>query len=156
MLCFGILVSTVHAEENYEELFEEDQKLIETLDANTEKMIEEDKPFVEQYLKERKLESMNTLNSSVLGTFGDILVDTTVDSGSIAFTGHAAIVAYSDKSKTVLYFKDSIHFLLRFNEPFKTNDKVLRATIIELNIHDLKVISETPIYIMNIQSMLKQ
>ncbi|MCT6926031.1 YiiX/YebB-like N1pC/P60 family cysteine hydrolase [Metasolibacillus sp.] len=131
MLGVAILGNTVNAEDNYEELFKQDQELIEYLDANTEKMIEEDKHYVEQYLKEKQIDPKGIVTFSTtsnLGSIGDILVDTTVNSGSIAFTGHAAIVAYSDHRKTVESFaksfspidKDGVQF---YNNTWKNKSK---------------------------------
>lgn len=48
-----------------------------------------------------------------------------------------------------LYYENSIYILLHYNEPKKINGKILKATIIEINTHDLTVISETPIYMEN-------
>ena len=113
-IAFVIMGNAVNAEENYEEIFKQDKELIEYLDENSEKMIEEDEAFREEYFNERKSKSNSsgistyaTTTSSVLGSIGDILVDTTVNSGSVAFTGHAAIVAYSDTKKTVESFAKS-------------------------------------------------
>ena len=40
-----------------------------------------------------------------LGTYGDILVSTLIDSGSIAFVGHAAIVSSSNVTTIESYEK---------------------------------------------------
>lgn len=97
----------VYSEEKYNEILKQDLKLIEYLDKNAEIIIKKDANLAQTHYirKEGKtneeLKTSTLLNSSSMGTYGDILVSTSIDSGSIVFSGHSAIVSAKSSSITV-------------------------------------------------------
>jgi uncharacterized protein YycO len=80
---------------DYKELYKEDEIAINEINKNLPKLLEEGKKFAQTDVKQNVLYSSNTL-----GSCGDIIVNLVIDSGSVGFAGHAAIVS-NDYSKTV-------------------------------------------------------
>ncbi|EOS23336.1 hypothetical protein C806_02841 [Lachnospiraceae bacterium 3-1] len=80
----------------YEELYAEDQAVIAEIERNLPAMLEEGRIAAENDVKSDLPET----RSSALGTYGDILVSLMIDSGSVGFAGHAAIVS-SNSAKTI-------------------------------------------------------
>lgn len=83
--------------EMYHQLYLEDQEAIKEINKNLPEMLEEGERLART---DAKANEVQTRASSSLGTNGDIIVNLVVDSGSVGFAGHAAIVS-SNSSKTI-------------------------------------------------------
>lgn len=88
----------------YSELYKQDQQMIAEINRKLPQMIKEGQEIAKYDVKAQQsnLEAFSSVRSrsSSLGTYGDILVSLIINSGSVGFAGHAAIVS-SDSSITI-------------------------------------------------------
>lgn len=85
----------------YEELYAEDQAVIAEIERNLPAMLEEGRIAAENDVKS----NLPKTRSLSLGTYGDILVSLIIDSGSVGFAGHAAIVSSNNDQTIESYAK---------------------------------------------------
>ncbi len=114
LLCSSVLVfsttSAIYANDYsvnlksaYEKAYEQDQDLIKELN---EKMPELLKKGQELSKNDPVKGNERAMYGNSMGTYGDILVSLIIDSGSVGFAGHAAIVS-NDSNKTVESYTES-------------------------------------------------
>ena len=95
----------VYSEEEqqmYAELYEQDQEAIEEIEANLKTMLAEGQIAAQNEAKA----GVHEQRGASLGTYGDILVSLIIDSGSVGFAGHAAIVS-SNSAKSIESYAQS-------------------------------------------------
>ena len=86
----------IPTDSRYAKAYQEDQETIAEINRNLPQLLAEGQEAAQHDAKAGE----PVLLANSLGTYGDILVSTLIDSGSVAFTGHAAIVS-SPSSTTI-------------------------------------------------------
>ncbi len=79
----------IPTDSRYAKAYQEDQETIAEINRNLPQLLAEGQEAAQHDAKAGE----PVLLANSLGTYGDILVSTLIDSGSVAFTGHAAIVS---------------------------------------------------------------
>lgn len=91
----------IPTDSRYAKVYQEDQETIAEINRNLPHLLAEGQEAAQHDAKAG--EPVPLANS--LGTYGDILVSTLIDSGGIAFVGHAAIVSSSNVTTIESYEK---------------------------------------------------
>lgn len=84
----------IPTDSRYAKAYQEDQETIAEINRNLPQLLAEGQEAAQHDAKAGE----PVLLANSLGTYGDILVSTLIDSGSVAFTGHAAIVSSSSST----------------------------------------------------------
>lgn len=111
------VVATAGEKDEYKKFREQDAKAIEQINKNMDKLLAEGKKAAAKDVKS----DTTLLRASSLGTYGDILVSLILDSGSIAFAGHAGIVD-SNSSITIESFAKSFSPIDKDGVQYYTNN----------------------------------
>lgn len=109
----------------YADLYEQDQQAIEEIQNNLPSLLEEGRIAAQMDVKANEPQS----RGASLGSNGDILVSLVINSGSVGFAGHAAIVS-SNSTRTIESFaksfspidKDGVQY---YNNTWGTNSGAL-------------------------------
>lgn len=89
----------IPTDSRYAKAYQEDQETIAEINRNLPQLLAEGQEAAQHDAKAGE----PVLLANSLGTYGDILVSTLIDSGSVAFTGHAAIVSSSSSTTIESY-----------------------------------------------------
>lgn len=89
----------IPTDSRYAKAYQEDQETIAEINRNLPQLLAEGQEAARHDAKAGE----PVLFANSLGTYGDILVSTLIDSGSVAFSGHAAIVSSSSSTTIESY-----------------------------------------------------
>lgn len=120
-------------------VYREDAKAVEEIYKNMDKLLAEGAEFAKE--NNVKGDIPNSRNYA-LGSYGDILVDLTLDSGSTAFYGHAGIVSNNNFVTIESYSKSfspkNVHGVSDFKNEWKRKQGALMLRPTDAKAHQYK------------------